>query len=262
MKKKNQKKSWSDRYLKSKFRDYSFDSGSGEKVKPLYYSDNTKVDFENISYPGEFPFTRGIHSNMYRGKLWTMRQFSGFGSPEDTNKRYKFLLKNGQTGLSVAFDMPTLMGYDADHSIAEGEVGTCGVSISSLQDMEILFDGIDLSRISVSMTINGPALIIFAFYIAVAQKQGIDIGKLNGTLQNDILKEFIAQKEWIYPPKQSMRLITDMIKYCSREMPKYNTISVSGYHIREAGSTAIQPGKNGTQRRAVSQKRRTLAADF
>ena len=169
-----------------------------------------------------------------------MRQFAGFGTPEETNSRFKYLLKQGQTGLSVAFDMPTLMGYDSDHELSFGEVGKCGVSVSSLSDMEILFKGIDLSNISVSMTINGPALIIFAFYIAVAQKQNINIDKLNGTLQNDILKEFIAQKEWIYPPKASMRLITDMIEYCTNNMPKYNTISVSGYHIREAGSTAIQ----------------------
>ena len=169
-----------------------------------------------------------------------MRQFAGFGTPAETNQRFKHLLQEGQTGLSVAFDMPTLMGYDADHPLSEGEVGMCGVAISSLKDMEILFDGIDLSHISVSMTINGPAVILFAFYVAVAQKQGVDIAQLNGTLQNDILKEFIAQKEWVYPPKESMRIIIDMIQFCTKEMPKYNTISVSGYHIREAGSTAIQ----------------------
>ena len=169
-----------------------------------------------------------------------MRQFSGFGSPEDTNKRYKFLLKNGQTGLSVAFDMPTLMGYDPDHELSDGEVGHCGVSISNLEDMDKLFKGIDLSKVSVSMTINGPAVIIFAFYVALAIKRDIDISKINGTLQNDILKEYIAQKEWIYPPKESVKLIVDMIEYCTNNMPKYNTISVSGYHIREAGSTAVQ----------------------
>ena len=200
-------------------------------------SDNFLND---INYPGEFPYTRGIHANMYRGKLWTMRQFSGFGAPEDTNKRYKFLLNSGQTGLSVAFDMPTLMGYDADAELSDGEVGHCGVSISTLEDMDSLFEDIDLDKISVSMTINGPAVIIFSFYVALAIKRGINISKLNGTLQNDILKEYIAQKEWIYPPKESIRIIVDMIKYCTEEMPRYNTISISGYHIREAGSTAVQ----------------------
>ena len=210
-------------------------------VTGLYFFDNNVINYsEKLNFPGQYPYTRGIHPNLYRGKLWTMRQFAGFGTPAETNQRFKYLLSQGQTGLSVAFDMPTLMGYDADHPIATGEVGVCGVAISSLKDMEILFDGIDLSQISVSMTINGPAVIIFAFYIAVAQKQGADISKLNGTLQNDILKEFIAQKEWIYPPADSMRIITDMIQYCTTEMPKYNSISISGYHIREAGSTAIQ----------------------
>ena len=232
---------WRSAAMDSPDRDYSFKSASGEDVNLLYYPDGENEQYiDKLNFPGQYPYTRGIHPNLYRGKLWTMRQFAGFGSPAETNKRFKYLLQEGQTGLSVAFDMPTLMGYDADHSISVGEVGMCGVSISSLQDMEILFDGIDLSEISVSMTINGPALIIFAFYIAVAQKQNADISQLDGTLQNDILKEFIAQKEWIYPPKESMRLITDMIQYCTREMPKYNTISVSGYHIREAGSTAIQ----------------------
>ena len=169
-----------------------------------------------------------------------MRQFAGFGSPSETNQRFKFLLKNGQTGLSVAFDMPTLMGYDPDHEFSLGEVGHCGVSISNLKDMEILFDGIDLSKVSVSMTINGPAIILFAFYVAVAKKQGLDISSLRGTLQNDILKEYIAQKEWIFPPKESVRVIMDMMSFCNKNMPQYNTISISGYHIREAGSTAVQ----------------------
>ena len=235
--KKIDKNKWKESYEKSKFRNYSFDSASGREIDPLYLTDNLSDD---IGYPGEFPYTRGIHSNMYRGKLWTMRQFSGFGAPEETNKRFKFLLKGGQTGLSTAFDMPTLMGYDADHPISDGEVGHCGVNISSLKDMEILFDGIDLSKISVSMTINGPAIIIFGFYIALAMTKNIPLTQLNGTLQNDILKEYIAQKEWIYPPKQSIKIITDMIQYCSKNVPKYNTISVSGYHIREAGSTASQ----------------------
>ena len=231
---------WLSKVKNSKQRDYSFESASGEEVDILYYPKDSDEYSKKLNFPGEFPYTRGIHPNMYRGKLWTMRQFAGFGSPEETNNRFKLLLSQGQTGLSVAFDMPTLMGYDSDHKISNGEIGHCGVSISSMKDMEILFEGIDLSEISVSMTINGPAVIIFAFYIAVAEKQGSDLSKINGTLQNDILKEFIAQKEWIYPPKESMRIIVDMIKYCTENMPKYNTVSVSGYHIREAGSTAAQ----------------------
>ena len=234
-------KKWKEDIKNSSQRNYSFKSASGEDVDLLYYPEDNENNYLNkLNFPGQFPYTRGIHPNLYRGKLWTMRQFAGFGTPAETNQRFKHLLEQGQTGLSVAFDMPTLMGYDADHPLSEGEVGMCGVAISSLQDMEILFDGIDLSQISVSMTINGPAVILFAFYVAVAQNQGVDISKLNGTLQNDILKEFIAQKEWIYPPVESMRIIMDMIQYCTKEMPKYNTISVSGYHIREAGSTAIQ----------------------
>ncbi len=232
---------WEKEIENSRNRDYSFKSASGEEINSLYYPEEIDEDYiSSLNFPGQFPYTRGIHANMYRGKLWTMRQFAGFGTPEETNERFKFLLKEGITGLSVAFDMPTLMGYDADHPISNGEVGHCGVAISSLQDMEKLFDGINLSDVSVSMTINGPAVIVFAFYVAVAMKQGADISKLNGTLQNDILKEYIAQKEWIYPPRESMRIITDMIQYCTQNMPKYNTISVSGYHIREAGSTAIQ----------------------
>ena len=234
-------KVWEKESSKSTKRDYSFRSVSGENVDLLYYPKDDKDSYlKDLNFPGQFPYTRGIHPNLYRGKLWTMRQFAGFGTPYETNQRFKYLLDKGQTGLSVAFDMPTLMGYDSDHSLSVGEVGVCGVSISSLKDMEILFDGIDLSKISVSMTINGPAIILFSYYIAVAQKQGADISLLNGTLQNDILKEFIAQKEWIFPPNESMRVTIDMIKYCTQNMPKYNTISVSGYHIREAGSTAIQ----------------------
>ena len=232
---------WREDVENSSQREYSFKSASGEDVELLYYPEGNENDYiDKLNFPGQFPYTRGIHPNLYRGKLWTMRQFAGFGTPAETNQRFKHLLDQGQTGLSVAFDMPTLMGYDADHSLSEGEVGMCGVAISSLKDMELLFEGIDLSKISVSMTINGPAVILFAFYVAVAKNQGVDISKLNGTLQNDILKEFIAQKEWIYPPVESMRIIMDMIQYCTKEMPKYNTISVSGYHIREAGSTAIQ----------------------
>ena len=241
--KKNSKyyKIWKDNILKSKCREYNFDTISSMPNDLLYSPSEENEDFlKNINYPGEFPYTRGIHSNMYRGKLWTMRQFAGFGSPEETNQRFKFLLNNGITGLSVAFDMPTLMGYDCDNEISDGEVGHCGVSISSLKDMEVLFDEIDLSKVSVSMTINGPAVIIFAFYVALAKKKDINLNDIRGTLQNDILKEYIAQKEWIYPPNESMRIIVDMIEYCTDKMPNYNTISISGYHIREAGSTAVQ----------------------
>jgi len=190
--------------------------------------------------PGEFPYTRGIHRDMYRGKLWTMRQFSGFATPEETNQRYHYLLGQGQTGLSVAFDLPTLMGYDADHALSEGEVGKCGAPVSSLEDMEILFRGIPLGEVTVSMTINSPASVIWAMYLAVAEQQGVDWSKLSGTLQNDILKEYIAQKEYIYPPRASMRLVTDTIEFGARHTPRFNPVSISGYHIREAGSTAVQ----------------------
>jgi methylmalonyl-CoA mutase N-terminal domain/subunit len=198
-------------------------------------------DYETeLGFPGEPPYTRGIHATGYRGKMWTMRQFAGFGSAFDTNKRFKYLLAQGQTGLSVAFDLPTLMGYDSDHPFSEGEVGKCGVAISSLADMEVLFDGIPLDRVTTSMTINAPASMIFAMWLAVAEKQGADWKTIGGTLQNDILKEYIAQKEWIYPPRPSMRLITDVIAFCASEVPRFNPISISGYHIREAGSTALQ----------------------
>jgi methylmalonyl-CoA mutase N-terminal domain/subunit len=190
--------------------------------------------------PGEFPYTRGIHESMYRGKLWTMRQFSGFATPEETNLRFLYLLGQGQTGLSVAFDLPTLMGYDADHPTSSGEVGKCGVSISSLEDMEILFRNIPLDSVTVSMTINSPAPVIWAMYLAVAEKQGVDWSSISGTLQNDILKEYIAQKEYIYPPRPSMRLVTDVIEFSTERVPRFNPISISGYHIREAGSTAVQ----------------------
>jgi methylmalonyl-CoA mutase, N-terminal domain len=219
-----------------------FTTISGEPVNLFYGPD----DIENINYlseigfPGEYPYTRGIHSNGYRGKIWTMRQFAGFGSPEDTNQRFHYLLRNGQTGLSVAYDLPTLMGWDSDAPLSEGEVGICGVSVSSLKDMEILFDKIPLDVVSTSMTINSPAALIFAYYLAVADKQDVPFNKLRGTLQNDILKEYIAQKEYIFPPKPSMRIIVDMIEFCSREVPLWNPVSVSGYHIREAGSTAVQ----------------------
>ena len=189
---------------------------------------------------GVYPFTRGIHQDMYKGRLWTMRQFAGFGSARDTNKRFKYLLKEGQTGLSVAFDLPTLMGYDSDHPLSVGEVGKCGVAISSLKDMEKLFEGIPLNEVSTSMTINCTAPMALAMYLAVAEKQGVSQENLRGTIQNDILKEYIAQKEWIFPPAPSLRLIVDMVEYCSKFVPQWNTISISGYHIREAGSTAVQ----------------------
>ncbi|HIA84080.1 MAG: methylmalonyl-CoA mutase family protein [Candidatus Neomarinimicrobiota bacterium] len=235
------KEKWEKDIQSSSDRDYSFDTLSGETVDPLYYPVNPHEDYiEKLGFPGQFPFTRGVHANMYRGKLWTKRQFSGFGTPEETNARYHSLLGKGQTGLSVAYDMPTLMGYDPDHTWAKGEVGKCGVNVATIKDMEQLFEGINLGDISVSQTINGPAVILLAFYIAVAENQGVALANLRGTLQNDILKEFIAQKEWIFPPEPSMRVITDMMAFCTEYMPKFNTISISGYHIREAGSTAAQ----------------------
>ena len=235
------KEKWEKDIQSSSDRDYSFDTLSGETVDPLYYPVNPNEDYiEKLGFPGQFPFTRGVHANMYRGKLWTKRQFSGFGTPEETNARYHSLLGKGQTGLSVAYDMPTLMGYDPDHTWAKGEVGKCGVNVATIKDMEQLFEGINLGDISVSQTINGPAVILLAFYIAVAENQGVALANLRGTLQNDILKEFIAQKEWIFPPEPSMRVITDMMAFCTEYMPKFNTISISGYHIREAGSTAAQ----------------------
>ncbi len=223
---------------KSSERDIPFTTISGRPIERLY----TAADVPNreLPEPGEFPYTRGIHPTGYRGRLWTMRQFAGFGTPEETNQRFKELLKAGGGGLSVAFDLPTLMGRDPDHELSLGEVGKCGVSIVSLADMERLFDGIALGDITTSMTINSPAPMIFAMYLAVAEKQGADWKKLSGTIQNDILKEFIAQKEYIFPPRESMRLITDIFAFCSKEVPRWNTISVSGYHIREAGSTAAQ----------------------
>jgi len=238
---KKAKKDWKKDSVNSLNRDCDFDTLSGMSQDILYYPSQVENDYmEKISFPGQFPYTRGIHSNMYRGRLWTMRQFSGFGTPEETNERYHKLMENGQTGLSVAYDMPTLMGYDPDHPWSLGEVGKCGVSVASIDDMRKLFKNINLSDISVSQTINGPAVILLAFYIAIAEEQDIPLSKLRGTLQNDILKEFTAQKEWIFPPKPSMRIITDMMSYCTEKMPNFNTISISGYHIREAGSTAAQ----------------------
>jgi methylmalonyl-CoA mutase N-terminal domain/subunit len=237
-----EKRIWEELYKSCKAPNKKFITVSGEEVKPLYTPlDIEKVDFsKDISFPGEYPYTRGIRINMYRGRLWTMRQFSGMGTPKQTNQRYHFLLERGQTGLSVAFDLPTLMGYDSDHPRSLGEVGVCGVAVDSLKDMEGLFDGISLDKISTSMTINAPASILFAMYIAVGEKQGIPSEKLTGTIQNDILKEYIAQKEWVFPPEPHMRLITDTLAFASQYVPKWNTISISGYHIREAGSTAVQ----------------------
>src|SRR5687768_660418 len=222
---------------KSSFRTVSLD-----EVNRLYSpADVAQINTENdIGSPGEFPYTRGIHASGYRGKLWTMRQFAGFGTPEETNLRFKYLSREGQTGLSVAYDLPTLMGYDADSPLSEGEVGKCGVAVSSLADMEALFDGIDLEQVTVSQTINAPASVLLAMYLVVAEKQGADWKKISGTLQNDILKEYIAQKEWIYPIRSAMKLVIDTFEFCTEQVPRYNPISVSGYHIREAGATALQ----------------------
>jgi methylmalonyl-CoA mutase N-terminal domain/subunit len=242
-----QERAWEENTLrptleKSPERQSEFTTISGYPIRRLY----TPADLpgwdanRDLGFPGEPPYTRGIHSTMHRGRLWTMRQFAGFGTAEDTNQRFRYLLAQGQTGLSTAFDLPTLMGYDSDHPLSEGEVGKCGVAISSLADMEVLFDKIPLANVTTSMTINSPAAVIWAMYLAVAEKQGADWKKLSGTLQNDILKEYIAQKEYIYPPEPSMRLVIDTFEFAVKNTPKFNPISVSGYHIREAGSTAIQ----------------------
>jgi methylmalonyl-CoA mutase, N-terminal domain len=218
-----------------------FSTISGLDVEPLYNAETVEIEEErDLGYPGVFPFTRGVYPSMYRGKLWTMRQFAGFGTAEETNRRFRYLLDHGQTGLSTAFDMPSLMGYDSDHPRSLGEVGREGVAVDSLADMETLFDGIPLNEVSTSMTINCTAPIALAFYICVAENQGVPRSELRGTIQTDILKEYIAQKEWIFPPEPSMRLVTDMVEFCSAEMPKWHPISISGYHIREAGSNAIQ----------------------
>jgi methylmalonyl-CoA mutase N-terminal domain/subunit len=214
---------------------------SGVPVEPLYSPLNGRLDYErDLGDPGEYPFTRGVYASMYRGRLWTMRQFAGFGTAEETNDRFHYLLEHGQTGLSVAFDMPTLMGYDSDHPRSLGEVGREGVAVDSLGDMRVLFQGIPLDGVSTSMTINSPAAMLLAFYVCVAEEQGVPRAALRGTAQTDILKEYIAQKEWIFPPEPSMRLVTDMVEFCAREMPLFHPISISGYHIREAGSTAAQ----------------------
>ena len=241
----NGRAAWEARYAKELERrspETRLLTGLRSDRKPIYdASDLAGFDpKEKLGVPGQFPFTRGPYASMYRGKFWTMRQFSGFGTAKDTNERYKFLLSNGQTGLSVAFDLPTLMGYDADHPMSEGEVGRCGVAVSSLRDMETLFDGIPMGEISTSMTINSPAAIVWAMYIAAAEKQGVPMSALRGTIQNDILKEYIAQKEFLFPPSPSMRLVVDTIEFAAKEMPLWHPVSISGYHIREAGSTAAQ----------------------
>ncbi len=225
-----------------KERQERFESTSGIEIDALYTpEDMDGFDYdEAVGYPGEFPYTRGVQPNMYRGRLWTMRQYAGFASPEESNRRYRYLLEEGQTGLSVAFDLPTQMGYDSDHPLASGEVGRTGVPISSLADMEVLFDGIPLDKVSTSMTINATASILLALYVATGKKQGVETAKLNGTVQNDILKEYIARGTHIFPPEGSMRLVTDVFKYCSADVPLWNTISISGYHMREAGATAVQ----------------------
>jgi methylmalonyl-CoA mutase, N-terminal domain len=231
---------WRKKYEKGELRDIAF-TNSEREVQPVYTPlDAAETDPDALGMPGIYPYTRGIHPTGYRGRLWTMRQFAGFGSARDTNERYKFLLAHGQTGLSVAFDFPTLMGYDSDHPRSEGEVGKCGVAISSLADMETLFDGIPLDEVSTSMTINGPAVILYCFYIAAAEKKGIDSQKLRGTIQNDILKEYMAQHAWVYPIEPALRLIIDCFEWSAEHVPQWNTISISGYHIREAGATAAQ----------------------
>jgi methylmalonyl-CoA mutase, N-terminal domain len=231
---------WRKKYEKGDLRDIAF-TNSEKEVQPIYSPlDAAETSAEALGMPGFYPYTRGVHPTGYRGRLWTMRQFAGFGSAHDTNERYKFLLAHGQTGLSVAFDFPTLMGYDSDHPRSEGEVGKCGVAISSLADMETLFDGIPLDQVSTSMTINGPAVILYCFYIAAAEKQGVDSKKLRGTIQNDILKEYMAQHAWVYPIEPALRLIVDCFEWSAEHVPQWNTISISGYHIREAGATAAQ----------------------
>lgn len=239
---KKARENWGNEYRSGRKREADYTTISGMEVPPLATPlDLNGFDYEkDLGFPGSYPYTRGIHSSMYRGRLWTMRQFAGFGSPEDTNRRFKYLLQQGQTGLSTAFDMPTLMGYDSDHERARGEVGREGVSVSSLQDMEVLFDGIDLGVVTTSMTVNCTASIIFAMYIVMAEKKGVSRDRLGGTLQNDMLKEFIAQREWISPPVPSVKINVDVIEFCAREVPLWHPVSISGYHIREAGSTAIQ----------------------
>jgi methylmalonyl-CoA mutase N-terminal domain/subunit len=239
---KKRKAEWNKKAQASSKNDRKCVTVSSAPIDPLYTPDNngSRDYLEEIGFPGEYPYTRGVHASMYRGRMWTMRQFSGMGTPAETNKRYHMLLNAGQHGLSVAFDLPTLMGYDSDHERSLGEVGKCGVAVDTLLDMEIIFKGIDVGKISTSMTINAPASVLLAMYLVVAEKKGVPYEKVRGTLQNDILKEYIAQKEWIYPPEPSIRLITDLMGFCADNVPQWNTISVSGYHIREAGATAVQ----------------------
>jgi methylmalonyl-CoA mutase N-terminal domain/subunit len=230
---------WQEAYAATPEREASFTTLSGEPVRPLY----TEADLSpaaSIGLPGQFPFTRGVYPSMYRGRLWTMRQFAGFGTAEETNERFHYLLDHGQTGLSTAFDMPSLMGHDSDHPLSLGEVGREGVAIDTLDDMETLFAGIDLGEVTVSMTINAPAAMVLAMYACMARRRGIPLSALGGTIQTDILKEFIAQKEWMYPPEPSLGLVVDMIEWCCDEMPRWHPVSISGYHIREAGATAAQ----------------------
>jgi methylmalonyl-CoA mutase N-terminal domain/subunit len=239
--KRTAKDRWEEAYAEREERDVEFSTMSGVPIKPLYTPEDVRGDFEEkIGYPGEYPYTRGIHPNMYRGRLWTIRQFAGFGSAKETNERFKYLLEQGQTGLSVAFDMPTLMGLDSDSPMSLGEVGVEGLAVDSLEDMEQLFDGIPMGEITTSMTINAPAHVLLAMYVVAAEKQGVPPEELGGTNQNDILKEYIAQKEWVFPVEPSMQVFKDMLVYATEHMPKWNTISISGYHIREAGSTAAQ----------------------
>jgi len=234
------KREWLGRYRNDPKRPVRFSTVSDMELEPLYTAEDTPLEPERIGVPGEFPYTRGVYPSMYRGRLWTMRQFAGFGTAEDTNERFRFLLAQGQTGLSTAFDMPTLMGYDADHPRARGEVGREGVAVSSLVDMRALFQGIRLDQVTTSMTVNCTASALLAMYLAVAEEQGTPWTVLGGTIQNDMLKEFIAQKEWICPPEPSLRIVVDMIEFCAREVPRWHAVSISGYHIREAGSTAVQ----------------------
>jgi methylmalonyl-CoA mutase, N-terminal domain len=238
---KSAKDRWEEAYAKGPERDAEFSTMSGVPIKPLYTPEDVESDYdEKLGYPGEYPYTRGVYPNMYRGRLWTVRQFAGYGTAAETNARFRYLLDHGQNGLSVAFDMPTLMGLDSDSPLSLGEVGTEGVAVDSLEDMERLFEGIPMGEVSTSMTINAPAMVLLAMYVVAAEKQGVPPEDLAGTNQNDILKEYIAQKEWLFPPEPSMRVFKDMLVYATEHMPKWNTVSISGYHIREAGSTAAQ----------------------
>ncbi len=236
------KKTWQENFNQCKQLAFKFTTVSDAPIAPLYTPEDVAgTDFDrDLGFPGEYPYTRGVHASMYRGRTWTMRQFAGFGTPKDTNERYHFLLRQGQTGLSVAFDFPTLYGRDSDDPRSRGEVGKCGVAIDTLRDMEILFDGIPLDKITTSMTINPPAVILWAMYLVVAEKQGIGWDRIGGTIQNDMLKEYIAQKTWIFPPEPSLKIIIDILGFAGENVPRWNTISISGYHIREAGSTAVQ----------------------